>query len=211
MVISELKNPFDFFDQIFCINLDTRPDRWKESEQEFLKLGILDKVKRVSGVVAEPTWRACDLSHISIIDEAIENKYQNILILEDDVCFSDNALDVLSNALTDLQKQTNWDLFYLGETIVSPFQIITPNLLKLGSAFATHAYAINGHFLETMLERPPFERQDVWFAQVLQPQSQVYGANPLIAFQRPSWSDVENRMEDHKAMMLAQYEKYKPL
>ena len=31
-------NPFDYFDKIFCINLDSRPDRWKQVQTEFDKV-----------------------------------------------------------------------------------------------------------------------------------------------------------------------------
>lgn len=41
-------NPFDYFDKIFCINLDSRPDRWELVQGEFRKVGIFDRVKRVS-------------------------------------------------------------------------------------------------------------------------------------------------------------------
>ena len=40
---------FDYFDKIFCINLDSRPDRWELAQSEFDKVGILDRVERVSG------------------------------------------------------------------------------------------------------------------------------------------------------------------
>jgi len=42
------KNPFDYFDKIFCINLDSRPDRWEQVQTEFDKVGILNRVERVS-------------------------------------------------------------------------------------------------------------------------------------------------------------------
>ena len=48
-----MKNPFDFFDKIYCINLDHRTDRWKNVQTEFEKLGISDRVKRISAVNRE--------------------------------------------------------------------------------------------------------------------------------------------------------------
>ena len=45
------KNPFDYFDKIFCINLDSRPDRWEQVQKEFDKVGILDRVERFSALI----------------------------------------------------------------------------------------------------------------------------------------------------------------
>ena len=36
-----------YFDKIYCINLDSRPDRWKECLEEFKKIGIDDIVERL--------------------------------------------------------------------------------------------------------------------------------------------------------------------
>ena len=39
-------NPFDFFDAIYCINLEERTDRWESvCQAEFEKLGISDRIK----------------------------------------------------------------------------------------------------------------------------------------------------------------------
>tara|TARA_Y100001933_G_scaffold265198_1_gene336818 strand:- start:3881 stop:4603 length:723 start_codon:yes stop_codon:yes gene_type:complete len=42
-----MKNPFDYFDKIYCINLDSRADRWEQVQTEFEKIGIENKVIRV--------------------------------------------------------------------------------------------------------------------------------------------------------------------
>lgn len=31
-------NSFDYFDEIYCINLDERTDRWQHAQEEFKKL-----------------------------------------------------------------------------------------------------------------------------------------------------------------------------
>jgi hypothetical protein len=30
------KNPFDYFDKIFCINLDSRTERWELAQEDFI-------------------------------------------------------------------------------------------------------------------------------------------------------------------------------
>ena len=38
----------EFFDKIFCINLDSRPDRWEECEKMFSHYNL--EVERVSAI-----------------------------------------------------------------------------------------------------------------------------------------------------------------
>ena len=45
-----MKNPFDYFDKIYCINLDSRY-RWELAQKEFKKVGILGRVERFSACV----------------------------------------------------------------------------------------------------------------------------------------------------------------
>jgi GR25 family glycosyltransferase involved in LPS biosynthesis len=48
-----MRNPFDYFDKIYCINLDSRPDRWEQAKSEFEKVEILDRVERFSACVGK--------------------------------------------------------------------------------------------------------------------------------------------------------------
>ena len=45
-----MKNPFDFFEKIYCINLDHRHDRWEECCKIFNEYGMSDKVERFSAI-----------------------------------------------------------------------------------------------------------------------------------------------------------------
>ena len=45
-----MSNPLDFFDAIYCINLDERTDRWEHCLTEFEKLGISERVIRFSAI-----------------------------------------------------------------------------------------------------------------------------------------------------------------
>ncbi|WP_340106939.1 glycosyltransferase family 25 protein [Rhodohalobacter sp. 8-1] len=54
----------------------------------------------------------CALSHIGILEETLEQNYQNVLILEDDISVNEESADTLVNALEELPP--DWELFYLG-------------------------------------------------------------------------------------------------
>ena len=110
-----MKSPFDFFDEIYCINLERRTDRWKQCKSEFDKIGITDKVIRFNAFDnKENPKKGCYDSHLSVIKLANERKLKNVLIFEDDVAFLKRYDDrKLNKAIENLDK-TNWEFFYLG-------------------------------------------------------------------------------------------------
>ena len=76
-----IKTLNNYFSKIYCINLDRRPDGWKLCLEEFKQLNII--VERVSAV--DDRISGLTQTNINILNDAIKNSYNNILILEDDV------------------------------------------------------------------------------------------------------------------------------
>ena len=112
-----------YFDKIYCINLNRRPDRWFNVTKEFVRVGF-DEIERFEATDGE----TMDLTefgklkmtrgHFGIIDtqfriikEAKEKGYKNILILEDDVYFSEEIGNLIS--YMDLVPN-DWDMLYFG-------------------------------------------------------------------------------------------------
>ena len=101
------KKVFDFFDKIYCLNLDKRTDRWDEAQDEFKSIGIFEKIERFSAIEKDPGWHGCRDSHIAIIEDSKLNGYKNVLVLEDDVKFINNCfenLDNINNCMDDFIK-----------------------------------------------------------------------------------------------------------
>ena len=97
---------FDYFDEIYCINLDRRPQRWEMAQKEFDKLGILDKVKRFSAIDDLGGKRGCFESHMKIIHMAKENKLDNVFIFEDDVAvLSSYSHEKFAKSINYLKQQ----------------------------------------------------------------------------------------------------------
>ena len=94
-----------FFDRIYCINLDTRPDRWRYARTQFARFGLKRKITRFPGIDLrdDPALRAheklqkdkysllancgCILSHRKIVETASKLGLKSVLVLEDDVKF----------------------------------------------------------------------------------------------------------------------------
>ena len=201
----------DFFDKTFCVNLDRRSDRWDECLTEFEKHGISNVSKftaidgkelpqRSSGFVT-PSRLALVLTNIKILEEAIENDYNSILILEDDIEFTDLVSD-----MDDFFKllPEDWDMLYFGGNHnqhmgIDPPKIINEKVCKLHHTFSTHCVAINRKAFTTILDRLKKcdNALDVIYVE-LQRSLNVYSFYPMIATQRVSFSDIENKITDYK-------------
>lgn len=165
-----MKNPFNFFDAIFCINLDKRQDRWTRCIQQFQTLGIEQKVQRFSAIKVKNVNNyshafigrcGCSLSHFEVCKLAKEKQYKNYLVLEDDFEFTLDK-DTTFNLLTKLTKEIpiNWDMFYLGANLTNdygifPIEEFSDNLFKLKSCHTTHAMAFNSSFYDLFLKNAP--------------------------------------------------------
>jgi hypothetical protein len=111
---TERRNPFWFFDAIYCINLDRQPERWAEMQERFGKLGIAERVRRFAAVDTPGCHDiGCALSHRRIIDAAHQQGLDNVLVLEDDAVFLEGTRWCLRRSLDELALQT-WDVLYLG-------------------------------------------------------------------------------------------------
>ena len=110
-----MNSSFDFFDEIYCINLERRTDRWDQCKSEFDKIGIADRVIKFDAFDnKENPKKGCYDSHLSVIKLAYERKLKNVLIFEDDVAFLKKYDDKILRKSIKSLNETNWEFFYLG-------------------------------------------------------------------------------------------------
>ena len=208
-------NSFDFFDKIYAINLDSRPDRWNSALKEFDRLDIVPRIKRIPGFVINKYQdirkNACignHLSHAFCLNLAKEVNAKNVLIFEDDVQFIDDTLTILERSINQLPE--DWDMLYLGANIEKPAYQISDNLAKLTFAYSTHAYSVNlskpesSDFLDLLLKINLDENtihNDVTYCEEIIPNYNCYVCVPIIAIQQPSFSDIEQRFVNYDWMV----------
>ena len=201
----------EFFDKIYCINLDKRTDRWNESLIEFEKLQLnVERVSAIDGSKLKNNTNikngalALTLTVNQIIDEAISENLNRILILEDDVIFTDKIKD-FSDMITELPD--DWDMVSFGGNHNTHCGSLPPikvndNFNKLYNTYSAHAIGISssglalikGKLLEKLLEI------DVLYAEI-QKTDNVYCFSELLAYQRPSYSDIEDRVVNYNNLI----------
>ena len=199
------------FDKIYCINLDSRPDRWEECLVEFNKIGIQDQVERVSAFKGPFGIDGCTRSHLECIRLAKDNNCENVLILEDDISFtSDIFIDTLHNAINQLNdNKLDCDILYFSANLYgNGNSLIDNNLAKISSAKAAHAYVVSSSVFDIILNafkdidwndpynwnpsNPNRMNMDTWYKNIQQ-LGNTYGTYPSLAEQRPSHSDLLNK------------------
>lgn len=222
------QNIMEFFARVQIINLHSRKDRRQETELEFKRYGFPINTKKVGFFDAIcPTSpegfshsgvRGCFLSHKKIVEEAEKHGLQNILILEDDICFSKDILKYGAVAIEGLKK-IDWDIAYFGHNLghksseIAWREVNEPILLA-------HFYAINGkilkdfsQFLKRILERPPghpdggpmhYDGALNTFRQH-NPNIKAYYISHNLGYQRPSKTDL------HEGSFLDQYKFLNPM
>lgn len=198
-----------YFDKIYCINLDRREDRWEESVKEFEKWGLLDQVERYSaidGTTLENPYRVNNgelgliETHLNIIKESKEKKYNSVLLIEDDIEFTDEIklLDQYFNSLP--QK---WDILWFGANhnkhMGNKINLINEKIIKCNKAYSTHCIAFNKSIFDLVINLLEKRQKpvDVYYSD-LQKSFDCYAFNPSMSLQRPSYSDIQNRMQNNK-------------
>jgi len=196
-----MNNPFDFFQEIWCINLDHRTDRWEHVQQEFERIGIKDKVQRFSAIKHEDGRIGLIKSFLSLFKYAKDKNLENILIFEDDVKFIDDTVNILNKSLQQFEKlKMPWGMFYFGANTHTKLIKIAPNLCLLKNAYAAHAICYHARVFDDIINKfSKIERitqqsdiNDVYFSS-LQNKYNCFLVNPIIATQIPSYSDLEKK------------------
>ena len=165
------KSPLnEFFDNVYCTNLDRRADRWERMQRISHNLGL--ELQRVSGfdfwslpeslgVVQQRTRYSVTETHRNIIKDALEKGYDSILVLEDDALFCENFNHLVKGFFEEVPE--DWEMFYLGYYAGSKFpwdqfkdskiMRIPKNKTKHEGLWASHAYGIRKTIYQDILDQ----------------------------------------------------------
>lgn len=202
---------FDYFDKVYCINLDRRFDRlskFKECVEKY-NLGNFERVSAVDGSYLNCIDYSSSLkngelglllTNEKIINNAIKMNYSKILILEDDCTFTDEILnyEILLKFLPE-----NWDMFYMGGNHnthmgipIPPF--VNEKIVKISNTYSTHFVAINNTVYTDILSLIKTYRYPLDVAYTaIQKAKNVYCYYPGMAKQIADYSDIQNASTDY--------------
>lgn len=206
----------EFVDHIYFINLDHRYDRAQAFYDMMEKMGVDEKhITRISGIF-EPLNGAlgCTKSHIHVIEVFLESPYKRCCILEDDFDFlSKQRLETFSSEIQTVDPK-EWDLILMSGILfkgeASPYTFLTRvfDLQTSSSYILTKEYA--PFLLDNMKEGA--EALDIYFKgsgraigdycldmywKNLQKRDRWFLSNPILGYQRPSYSDIQKKEVDY--------------
>jgi GR25 family glycosyltransferase involved in LPS biosynthesis len=105
----------------YCINLDTKVDRWKETLKEYQAQGI--PIQRFSAVVGTeyvrhipPGHAGCYASHVEICKLFLKTTKEYLYVSEDDVIVMSNFKQVVESVPLELNQIGRWGICFLGRT-----------------------------------------------------------------------------------------------
>jgi GR25 family glycosyltransferase involved in LPS biosynthesis len=195
----------NYFDKIYCINLDKRQDRYHLFKSEMAKYGI-ENVERYSAIDGELLANPTKLlngelgilqTHINLIEKCLNDGVEKILIMEDDVYFTTtiNELDSYMSLVP-----SNWDFIYFGgnHKYGQPPKKLNDKILKLNFTVALHCVAIHKRVFETILEILKYKNKqvDAYYGD-LQKSFNAYGFYPNMAKQMVGYSNIQNCYADY--------------
>lgn len=230
-----MSNCFDFFERIYCINLKSRTDRWKNCISQFSNLNILERVARIEGMLCnhpaldkkQNAQIGCALSHYNILKEAKKNNYSNILVFEDDFLFIKDRETInaqINKSVAELPK--DWDIFYISGFFVKGYDYdaaekYSQNLVRAKTCFCTHAMAYSKKGINKILKNLKLETEfdvltfskeheaiDWYYVREAQRFNECFAPRDLLCIQNAGHSDIENKYIDYKKNFEDSHKKY---
>lgn len=130
-----------YIEKVIVINLLEAVERKQKILIQLEK--IFDKNKIIILEAFKNEYTGATQSHINCLKLAIKNKWKNVLILEDDACFTNNCTNLFEKLI-----KNNFDVLHLGGQNV----LFNPFTNRLYVCYGGVAYIVNNHYLEVLMK-----------------------------------------------------------
>lgn len=189
----------DYFDAIYCINLDDRTDKWAECEEQARRYGLtkMQRISAVDGRHGENGMNAidgCTASHRVVLEKIIEQRHARTLVLEDDFLIRHYDFNDRFTAIVP-EVPVDWAMLYLGGHYAEkPLARVSPNVIRNAAMLTTSSYGIT---LAAAREMLPVMAQggaapdSLYFD--FNRRGACYTLQPRLMAQRVSFSDLQQR------------------
>lgn len=207
----------DYFDKIYCINLEKRKDRRDEMVKTFYRLSIdVEIIEAIEG--NKEGWKSDKYPHpmrgfegvaggtstqISLIRQTAKEGLRSVLMFEDDCEFIDFFNLIFDEIVKSIPK--DWDMIYLGGlndyNKGVPVEI-NEDIVKVTGMMSTHAYALKNTVfkkaIEIVNENYPYLTDSAdGFLCTLQKECNAYAFNPPLVWQKADYSDIQHGYRDY--------------
>lgn len=151
------------FSRVCCINLARRQDRWDRFLRNIPADWPFPPIERISAIDGEkvpaPDWWSsssgawgCYRSHLRVIEAALNDDLESILILEDDALFEDDFTSRMAAFADHLPD--DWGMLYLGGQHLKvssvPPRVVNEHVCVPYNVNRTHAFALRRGTMEAV-------------------------------------------------------------
>ena len=196
----------------FYINLRSRPDRKQHVESQLKTIGI--NAERFNALKMDNGALGCSFSHLKLLEMAKANNYEHILIMEDDILFTEPDV-FISQFNSFLSNHKDFDVAIISGNNCPPFTNIDDTCVQVTRCQTTTCYLVQQHYFDTLIKnfregiykliKEPHNHKlyaidKYWFQ--LQAIDKWYLIIPLTVTQREDYSDIEKRATNYTSAML---------
>lgn len=174
----------------YVINLPHRTDRLESVNKELNKVFDNSEYTLIPGIYDEFPNKGCAQAHMNLIKDAKEKNYSNILVIEDDLVFRDNAKEYMIQCFANAPK--NYDLLLAGIYSCGQKTEYNEYWNKIDSFSSTHFMIVNEKLYDTILS---FDKE-IHIDQFLASKKlnlDLYVTNKFFALQSTGFSDNVKR------------------
>jgi len=204
---------FDDIKHSYYINLEHRTDRKEHVESQLSNLGI--KAKRFNAIKMDNGAIGCSIFHLNVLQNALNQKLDHILIVEDDITFLDSGLFKTQINKFFEKHNNNWDVILLAGNNMPPYTNMDDTCIQVSRCQTTTGYIVNGHYIKCLIkniktglinlinkpsEHIKFAIDKFWF--VLQREGKWFLIIPLTVIQREDYSDIEKKVTNFEKCMV---------
>lgn len=196
-----MKTLNDYFDKIYCINLDEAKDRWVDCLNQFKHFNIeVERFSAIKPINGNNKLNKGQLgilrSNLELIKKAKELNLSNIVILEDDFLFVNDFNDKLSDSYNKIPN--NWDFIYFGGNHIGKLIKVNDNIYKMSHTYAIHSIVIKNTLYDTIISELSKEELpvDVYYANLMN-RFNAYVIMPHISTQKAGYSYIENEYRNY--------------
>jgi glycosyl transferase family 25 len=187
-----------YIDNIIYINLDKRTNRNEQITRE-LTVFNREKVYRLSAVDNAITKQlGCLTSHLNALKLARDNKYPNVLILEDDAMWANIKI---AYPIFKMLVEKPYDVIMLGGT----FAKYNKTTYRVISSLAASSYLVNSSYYDTIIAKveeqlkiPDGKKEIDTIYTLLQKEDKWFIVVPALMIQRPSHSNIAGGPVNYK-------------
>jgi hypothetical protein len=194
------------FDRVVVVNLARRPERIAQFHKNFPADWPFKLPQRFDAVDGQavgvpagwdkgPGAWGCMLSHRGVIGQALRDGISSILVLEDDACPVENFAALAAEFIANVPE--DWDGLMFGTQFLLPPTPVSSGVVRCVAANRTHAYAVRGRFMQTLLQfwsKTTNDHCDLVLSSLMRV-FKVYAPLPLLIGQEGGYSDVTGRKE----------------